>query len=203
MTTAGLATYAYDALAADGQSARGTVAASSDVDARTKLVAQGLLPIAVRLRRDLLRRSRPRLKAADLAVGLRILADLLSAGLPMARTLELFEQVAPDGWRRAIGPMRASVREGRSLATAMAEAPVVMPALVSGMARAGEAGDGIADAMRRAATHAEAAAASSAAIKAALAYPIVVASTGALSLGVMVGVVLPKFALILADSGRL
>jgi type II secretory pathway component PulF len=143
-----------------------------------------------------------RISAEDLGTGLRILADLLEAGLPMTRTLALFGELAPGSWRPALGPMQASLRDGKSFASALAEAPIAIPELVIGLARAGEAGQGIAGAVRRAAGHAEAVAARRAAFRAALAYPTVVAVAGAATLAVMIGLVLPRFAQILADLGQ-
>lgn len=195
------AAFSFQALGADGRPVDGRLDATSETEARAQLLRRGLLPIKV-ARRWRLDARRRRLPVADLAVGLRMLADLLSSGLPIGRALEVFREVAPARWQPALDPLREAIREGRSLAAALADSPVEFPELVIGMARAGEAGDGIADAIRRAAAHAEAAAKASSAVRAALAYPLVVASTGVLSVGVMVGVVLPRFAVILADLGQ-
>ena len=142
------------------------------------------------------------LSAADLGLGLRMLADALDAGLPIQRALGVFADLAPPAWGPAIPAMRSAVREGKSFAVALEEAPLRIPPLVIGMARAGEAGSGLALAIRRAAEHAEAAAAMREAVRSALAYPLVVALSGVGSLAVMVGVVIPRFATILRDLGQ-
>lgn len=139
------------------------------------------------------------LSAEDLSVGLRVLADLLDAGLPVSRALQAFDDLAPDGWRPGLQSIRVAVREGRGLAAGFAEAPVEIPSLVIGITRAGEAGSGLPAAVRRAAEQAESAAATRSAITSALAYPAVVAATGTIAVSIMVAVVLPKFAGILAD----
>jgi general secretion pathway protein F len=120
----------------------------------------------------------------------------------MTRALDLFSEVAPPRWRRALGSIREAVRQGQTLGGALTDCPLAIPPLIIGIVRAGEAGDGIAEAMRRAARHAEASAAASAALRSALAYPVVVAVTGLASVAAMVGIVLPRFALILADIGQ-
>ena len=70
------------------------------------------------------------------------------------------------------------MREGQSFATALASAPIELPSLVIGIAQAGEAGTGLAPAMRRAAELTESIVETRAAIRAALIYPAVVAVAG-------------------------
>jgi type II secretory pathway component PulF len=84
----------------------------------------------------------------------------------------------------------------------MSEAPLQIPPLVIGIAQAGEAGSGIGPAVRRAAELTEATAEMQAAVRSALAYPIVVAAAGVCAIGVLITVVLPRFAKILADLGQ-
>ncbi|HEU4557053.1 MAG TPA: type II secretion system F family protein, partial [Longimicrobium sp.] len=65
-----------------------------------------------------------------------------------------------------------------------------------------EAGSGLARAVRRAAELMESAAETRRAIRSALAYPLVLAGAGGVSLALLVGVVLPRFAVILGDLGQ-
>lgn len=139
------------------------------------------------------------LSTEDLAVGLRILADLLDAGLPLTRALVAFRGVSPGAWPDAVPGLLAAVREGRGMARALEECPLRIPVIVVGLVRAGEAGSGLVLAMRRAADHAEADATTRASIRAALTYPLLVAVTGVGALAVMLGVVLPRFAVVLSD----
>jgi general secretion pathway protein F len=60
----------------------------------------------------------------------------------------------------------------------------------------------VAGAVQSAAELTERAAATRAAIRAALTYPVILAVAGAASIGLLVGVVLPRFAVILADLGQ-
>lgn len=143
-----------------------------------------------------------RLSAPDMAVGLTVLADLLEAGLPAARTLRAFGEMAPISWQTGIPRMQAAVREGRGMATAMAEAELGISPLALGIIRAGEAGTGLAHAMRSAAQQATADASTRDAIRAALTYPAVVAVTGLGTTSIMVALVLPRFEAILLDLGQ-
>lgn len=142
------------------------------------------------------------LPADDLAVGLRILADLLAAGLPVGRALAAFQELAPGTWQAGLPSIRAALREGNGLASALERAALGIPPLVIGMARAGEAGSGLAAAIAHAAAWAEHRAATRHAIRSAIAYPALVAVTGVGALSVMVAVVLPRFGAILAGLGQ-
>jgi general secretion pathway protein F len=193
--------FSYQALTAAGEVNRGTVDAESLTDARAAITTRGLFLVSIESRGARRERREP-LSAADLALGLRILGDLLESGLPVTRALHAFQDLAPRGWRDALPAIRQSVREGRSLATALSEAPIEIPALVIGIAQAGEAGSGIAPAVRRAAELMEETADMQAAVKSALAYPMIVAFAGMVAVTVLMTVVLPRFAKILADLGQ-
>jgi general secretion pathway protein F len=134
----------------------------------------------------------------DLALGLRVLATLLSAGLSVKKTMAAFGDLAPESWAPAVAPMHEAVRDGRTLAAALAASPIKVPPLVIGILHAGEAGSGLAPAVLRAAEIVERSAATQTAIRGALAYPALLAVAGSLSMVLLVGVVLPRFAAILA-----
>jgi general secretion pathway protein F len=192
--------FRYEAVAATGVLERGEVSALTHGDAKRSLTDRGLLP--TRLDEISVMVQRSTMPVADLAVGLRIMADLLDAGLSAGRMLRTFEELAPPGWRPVLPSLQESVKQGSSLATALANTTVSFPPVVLGIAQAGEAGQGMGAAIRRAAELMERAAATRAAIRSALAYPIVLAIAGLLALGVLLGVVLPQFAIILADLGQ-
>jgi general secretion pathway protein F len=193
--------YEYEVAMASGRIDRGTVDAESSDQAREILATRGWLLVSLAHRGER-RAHRDPISASDLAIGLRILADLLDSGISVGRALQAFDDLAPKPWRAALPGVRESIREGRSLADALANASIEVPPLVIGIARAGEAGAGLAPAMRRAAELTEAAAETQSAVRAALAYPVVVAVAGAAAITVLLTVVLPRFAKILADLGQ-
>lgn len=142
------------------------------------------------------------ISATDLALGLRMLADLIDAGLPVTRALGAMDAVSPNGWHRAIPSLERSLQEGQSLSAGLNDAPIAVPPLVVGIIAAGEAGHGLAAAVRRAAELTETSAESRARVRAALAYPMVLAISGTMAVGLMVGVVLPRFGAVLAQLDR-
>jgi type II secretory pathway component PulF len=193
--------FAYRAAHRSGQVERGTLRAETADAARAALAARGLFPLELRAEEGRAG-DRRRMPADDLAVGLRVLADLLGAGLPLSRALAALEELAPPAWKEAVPALRASVREGSGLAAALQAAPVELPPLVVGLVAAGEAGSGLAPALAKAATLAERAAETRSAVRAALAYPLLLAGAGAASIVLLVGFVLPRFAAILRDLGQ-
>jgi type II secretory pathway component PulF len=142
------------------------------------------------------------LPLADLALTFRVLADLLDAGITITRALVLLEQVVPPRVSAVLPRIAGAVREGQGFASALAHADVRVPAEVAGIIRAGERGSGLAAAVRRAALLCDDGATTRAALRSALAYPTLLAVAGTASLGLLVGVVLPRFASILSDLGQ-
>ena len=193
--------YAFRAATNDGRLDSGIVDAGSADEARELLATRGLYVLEV-VDQGPQRLQRARMSGADLALGLRILADLLDSGLPVARALHALGDLAPQGWRNALPAIQQSIKEGHGLAAALASAPIVIPPLVIGIIQAGEAGAGLAAAIRRSADLTDAMVETRSAVRAALIYPAIVAVAGVLAIIVLVTVVLPRFAMILADLGQ-
>jgi type II secretory pathway component PulF len=194
-------TYTYRALRRDGTAVTGTIDAPTEARALTMLAERELFPISVRSAVPLTGRKAA-VPIADLALGLRVLANLLESGLPMGKTLGAFTELAPVSWHHGLPAVRDAVRDGATLATALASSPLDVPPVVIGMLHAGEVGTGVGSAVRRAAELMERTAATRSAIRNALAYPMILALAGSLSLTLLVGVVLPKFATVLRDLGQ-
>lgn len=193
--------YAYRAARTDGTIETGTIEAESRHAAASRLSETGLFPVDLDPSASSTDR-RSRIGAHDLALGFRLLADLLEAGLPLTRALGAFEAAAPAAWKPGLGAIRAAVREGKPLASALEAAPLDIPALAVGIVRSGEGGGGLAPAVRRAADVMESAAATRSAIRSALVYPAILAASGGASIALLVGIVLPRFAEMLVDLGQ-
>jgi len=193
------ATFGYRALRPEGGYERGQVTATDRETALSMLAARGLFPIVVTVQRERHNLFAPRIPAVDLAAGFRILATLLDSGLPVRRAASIFVMLAPPSWSPVAAILLPTLREGRSLSAALVESGATMPGEIVGILRAGEAGGTVPAAMRSAADLAQATAATRSAIRAALAYPAVLAVAGAASISILVTIVLPRFATILAD----
>ena len=143
-----------------------------------------------------------RVSSEDLGLGLRALATLLGSGIPLARAMSVLHSLLPATWQSALPDIRRRIEQGESLAAALAASPLPFPPHVIGIVRAGEAGSGLSAAVESAAQLLEAAAANRAALRNALAYPLILVVTGFATVTLLVEVVLPRFAALLAEYGQ-
>jgi len=195
-------TFAFRALDRDGDIRTGRVDEESEASARSRLSGRGLLPVELVRETPGVSRRRGRVRTNDLALGLQALATLLEAGLPLDHALGALEALAPPSWRPYIPALRGSVREGATLAAALDDQPFEFSPAALGIVHAGEAGSGLSVGVRRAADLLESQAKLRAAIRSALAYPLLLAVAGLGAVILLVGVVLPRFAVILQDLGQ-
>ncbi len=132
---AGNLSFSFEAMTAGGVMEQGSIHAPSLLDARRAVINRGLLLLTIRQTEVHVRRTQ--LRVADLGLGLRILADLLDAGLSAGRALKALEDLAPPAWRSAIPALQQSIREGNGLAAALASGPIEIPAVVIGITASG------------------------------------------------------------------
>jgi general secretion pathway protein F len=186
---------------ADGRIERGRLAAPNRSAALRTLADRGVHPIEL-VADDATTVRGTSIPIADLALTFRVLADLLDAGIPLTRALALLDRVVSPRVAAVLPSVLVAVREGHAFVAALAQAQVRVPAEVAGIIRAGERGSGLATAVRQATVLCEDGATTRAALRGALAYPTLLAVAGTASLGLLVGVVLPRFAAILSDLGQ-
>ncbi len=130
------------------------------------------------------------------------LATLLQANLPLDRALELVANIASRASeRQCLQAVLDRIRSGSSLADALAAQPKVFPGYYVGMVRAGEAGGSLETTLRQLAELLERSRAAREHVKSGLTYPIIVLATGALSLMVLFGFVIPRFRPLFDDAG--
>lgn len=196
------ARFEYRALRANGALEIGALDAITLDEVRALLIARGLFAVDV-FRLDATAGTRVRLTSEDLAGGLRLLSSLLGAGLPIDRALTVLLQISPTGWSSALlEGIRARAREGERLSDTLHASITELPPFVRGLIAAGDANGALAAGLTRAAEELEASSSARAALRAALAYPALLAVAGTVAVGILVGIVLPRFALLLAELGQ-
>ncbi len=203
--------FRYMAIAPDGEVARGTIDAPSEAEAVARLRVEGRIPMRVDAAsvgwslNDLLRREFRRGKALtrqEVANVTRELAIMLAAGLDLDRALRFLAETGPNARVRSVmNRLRDAVRDGSSLAAALADHPRSFTQLYVGMVRAGEAGGHLAETLERLAGLLERQRSLSANIHSAMIYPtiLVLAAIGSISL--LLTKVLPQFASMFEQSG--
>lgn len=131
----------------------------------------------------------------------RALASLLAAGLPLARSLEVAEGLAPGAVADALASVRARVQRGDPVHAALAGHPRLFPPLYTGVVRAGERSGDLAGAFARLESQLEREEALRSKLVSASIYPLILAVVGGVAVVLLTLFVLPRFAELLEDAG--
>jgi general secretion pathway protein F len=177
--------FRYSGVAANGRSVGGFVEADSARTARARLRERNVFATAVsEVKAETgtaaswsLRRGR--VGTSELSQALRQLATLLRAGVPLDEAVDaLRKRRGSPGLAEAMESVRSRIREGASLAAAMADHPNVFPAIYTGMVEAGEASGALDTVLDRIADHAEGQARLRQRAMSAMTYPIIMSVIG-------------------------
>lgn len=203
-----MALFRYKALSAAGETFSGSMEASRAEDVVARLQEQGHLPLEVGTTLDegageglaALFRRKP-MDAAGLLHFTQQLATLLGAGQPLDRALGTLLDLPehPQG-RRVVERIREAVRGGLPLSAALEQQHGLFPRLYVNLVRAGEAGGGLQPALLRLADYLERAAALKAQVVSALVYPVLLLAMALAVSAFLLGVVVPQFNELLANT---
>lgn len=154
-----MADFRYIARTLGGEQVDGTVSAGSQHDALASLTARQLFPVQITpLESEISRAAGPsrRVKPQVLASFYGQLADLLTAGVPLLRSLELLRDKSGDATLTAVlTDVQEQVAEGTTLTEAIRSHPRAFGELAVSMVRAGEEGGFVEDVLRRIAVFTE------------------------------------------------
>jgi len=195
-----MSAYRYEAARADGAVVSGLLDSPSAGQASAELTERGLYPITVVATNE--DERRPAAGRRDLAIAFQSIAVLVSAGVPLERAVGASERVTRGGLRDTLREAQTRLREGQSFAQALSSSRGVVPGVVLGMIRAGERGSQLDAALAQVANHLEQEADLVARVRQALAYPLVLAVAGTVSIVVIATVVVPRFAELLGELGQ-
>ncbi len=201
-----MASFTYQATNSAGKTVSGVITATDKVAAMAIMNKQNLKPISIELMSDVKKRGKgffkPKVKITDLVLFTRQLSTMVSAGVPLLRSLNtLYAQVENPTLREIIGDLVKDVQGGVSLADAMQKHPDVFSDIFVNMVRAGEAAGIVDDILKRLASQVEKNASMRKKIKSASTYPMVllILTVGAF-MGLMIFII-PRIAEILKDIG--
>jgi general secretion pathway protein F len=199
--------FEYRAVTNAGVLSRGVVEAPTREEALVRLRGQGVSPIELAPSRSapgqpsggVRPAGRQTRKAVTKAVG--ELAVLLGAGLSLDRALALtIENVEDAPTRTQLTALLSDVREGMSLARAMAQRPALFPPMAQAMIEAGEANGRLSEALMRLAETRERAEALRQLIGTALIYPQALALLAVGVILLMLLFVVPQFESLFASA---
>ena len=176
--------------------AKSTVQADTVSAAARLLINQGFIPIDIKeqnANESLFSRLSGRITTKDKIVFTRQLATLISAGLPLAQSLNtVFEQTQNNKLQSVIHEIIASVEGGKSLSESFSKHPTVFDPVFLALVGAGELSGTLDEALQHVANQQEKDAAISSKIRGALTYPIIVLVVIFGVLGFMLFTVVPQ-----------
>jgi general secretion pathway protein F/type IV pilus assembly protein PilC len=189
--------FKYIAREFSGRQVSGVLTAPSEREAVGMLSAQRLFPVnlapAETAQARQTRQSR-RVPAGKLAVFYSQLADLLRAGVPLLKALELLhKQTNHAGLQQIVKEVRDAVADGSRLAEALRKHPAVFNDLTVSIVRAGEEGSFLEDSLQRIATFTEHQEELKAKAIGAMVYPIILMVFGAIVVSGMLIFFVPRF----------
>lgn len=203
--------FAYKATDSLGKVVEGSLEAAEERGVVEKLQDSGLIPIRIHAPVQPQAASFNisldslfgRITSGDVLVFTQELSTLVSAGLPLDRSLRIMVELTENRkFKEMIENVLKAVEGGNSLAEALAKHPKIFSRLYTNMIRAGEAGGVIELILKRLGEYLESMRETRDFVISALIYPIILTVTGACLITFMLVWVIPKFALIFEDMGQ-
>jgi len=200
--------FAYKATTKEGRTISGTADVASKQALLALLHKQELHPVLVELDkskgkgRSLLGGGKKKIKLQDLVIFTRQLSTMISAGVPLARSLSALQGDSESPrMKEVLGGITKDIEGGTPLGDAFAKYPDVFSEVYVNMTRAGEEGGILDDILKRLALQVEQDASIRKKIKSAMMYPIVILGITVLAFfGIMLFIV-PKLGTILTSLG--
>ena len=169
-----MATFEYKAITNAGKTISGTIDGNSKDSATEVLSAQGIKVIQIELSKGKAKHL-GKVKLVDLVLFTRQLSTMVSAGVPLMRSLTTLQTQAENPTMKlVIADLVKEVENGAQLADALEKHPEVFTPIYINMVRAGEAAGIVDDILKRLATQVESSQTLRKKIKGAMTYPTVV-----------------------------
>lgn len=204
-----MAFFQYRAADHSGKIIEGVMEAEAEQSVVSRLHEMGCVPLRIALPGErsgtagqvrLPLYTRRKVSQQQLLQFTRELSTLLTAGLPLDRSLSLLSNlIEGEEFGKVLRTLLEAVRAGKSLASAMSDHPDIFPKLYVNMIRAGETGGILDGALRYLAEYLENTLALKEEVKSALIYPVLLASAAGFSLIVLFLYVIPRFSTIFKD----
>ncbi len=198
-----MAIYSYRATTLDGAIVEGVIEATDEKIAIERLKNSGIIPLKVAAPREgLKRRFTLRSSRGELLTFTTELSVLLSAGLPLDRSLNILSEISESKeMKNTVQSILKSIREGSSFSDALAKHPKLFPRLYISMIRAGEAGGVLDVVLDKLNEFLESAKELKEHVLSALIYPALLIVAGGVSIIILITYVLPKFSVIFEELG--
>ena len=203
--------FTYKAKKEDGSLVTGTLQAESARSALDSLGRMGVFPLEIEsrsedkpgtVRRTTIKQTHGTVKAGDIAIFTRQLADLMKAGVPLNRALHtLATQTTNLTLSETISEIEKQVSGGATLHDALARFPKNFSGLYVSMVHAGETGGFLEEVLHRLALFIEKDQELRSRISSAMAYPILLIVIGSFAITFLMVFFIPRFSEIFKRMG--
>lgn len=196
----------YKATTTDGRTISGTAEAANRGALLTLLHKQNVRPVSIEVAKGSAKKKgfsgKKKLKLTDLVIFTRQLSTMISAGVPLTRSLAALQNDADNPYlREVLASITKEIESGTSLGDAFAKHPDVFSDVYVNMVRAGEEGGILDEILKRLATQVEQDASIRKKIKSAMMYPMVILGITVISFFGIMLLIIPKMGAILKDLG--
>lgn len=196
----------YKASTTDGRVISGTAEAVNRAALLALLHKQNVRPVLIEMSKSKSKggkfSGKKKIKLADLVIFTRQLSTMISAGVPLARSLTALQHDAPNLYmREVLTSITKDIESGAPLGDAFSKFPNVFSDVYVNMVHAGEEGGILDEILKRLATQVEQDASIRKKIKSAMMYPIVILTITILSFFGIMLLIVPKIGKILLDLG--
>lgn len=187
----------------DGKTIQGSAEAVDQHALADMLVRQGAEPLVIKVDTGKSnKKSRGKVKSREIVIFTRQLSTMVSAGVPLTRSMATLQaQAESKNFKAIIGTVSKDIEGGMALADALAKHPQVFSEIYVNMVRAGEAGGILDEILKRLATQVEQDASMRKKIKGAMTYPTAILGITVIAFFGITIFVMPKIGKIIKDLG--
>ena len=198
-----MAIFSYRATTIQGSVVEGVIEATDEKSAIERLKNTGYIPLKVASPKEgIKKRLTLRSSKGTILTFTTELSALLSAGLPLDRSLNILSEISESGeMKDIIQSVLKSIREGSSFSDALQKHPKIFPKLYINMIRAGEAGGVLDVVLDKLNEFLESSKALREHISSVMIYPAILMVTSGVSIIILLTYVLPKFSVIFEELG--
>lgn len=195
--------FSYRATTIEGAIVEGAIEAADEKSAIERLKNSGIIPLKVAAPEEgIKKRFTLRSSKSDLLTFTTEISALLSAGLPLDRSLNILSEISESSeMKNVIQSILKSIREGNSFSDALQKHPRVFSRLYVNMIRAGEAGGVLDVVLDKLNEFLESSKELKEHIFSVMIYPAILTVTSGVSIIILLTFVLPKFSVIFAELG--
>jgi type IV pilus assembly protein PilC len=196
--------FTYTASTKEGKTISGTADAVNRDALVAMLAKQGAKALVIKQDSDKAGKTKRgrKVKSKDLVVFTRQLSTMVSAGVPITRSLATLQtQTESKYFRQVLGGVMKDVESGQPLGDSFAKYPTVFSEVYINMVKAGEAGGILDEILKRLAAQVEQDASMRKKIKSAMTYPVVILGITVIAFFGIMMFVIPKLGKIIGDLG--